>query len=102
MERRIHGFALQNARRAGLERIALLPPCSRFEYRPKSVLRYAERIDDAADQFIAHFYGKNITGAAHGVADGDGKIIAEHESADGFFFQAERERRAFAVHGLDY
>jgi hypothetical protein len=95
------GEPIDDARRDAFDRHELL----RGD-RTLAVDRLAERIDHAADDFVADGHGNDAARAFDRVAFLDGRRMAEQNGADAFLFEVQRdaeqpvrELEHFAGHG---
>ncbi len=86
LQRLLHRLALDDARRLELERPAL-----RRLDRAAAVDRVAERVDDAAEQGLAHGHVGDVAGAPHGLPFLDVLPLAEERSSDVVLLEVERE-----------
>jgi hypothetical protein len=86
LERLLHGLARDHARRLPFDRARL-----RGLDRTEAVERIAEGIDHTPEQPGADGHGRDVAGAAHGLAFADEIPFAEQGGADVVLFEVEGE-----------
>ena len=86
LQRLLHRLSPYHARRLELER----PSLGGLD-RPEAVERVAQRVDDAAEERVAHGHAHHLTRATDGLAFGDVVPLSEERRADVVLLQVERD-----------